>query len=218
MNKIKKINPILITGAERSGSTFIARILDMCGVWSGDCNRMFENNGIPEFKRSYSLFPQTALLTIPVSWHEEILTILQNQNWTGKDWMVKGSFLAQYWPIWYYAFPDAKWLIVRRRTGDVIQSCIKTGYMKTFKNPENLKLICAEQEDEGWVWWVHQYEKKFVEMMEHGLNCRVLWPERMVDGDFSQMRETVEWLGLKWNSKIPEVISPLLDKDRRVKK
>lgn len=217
MNKIQKINPILVTGAERSGSTLIARILDMCGVWSGDCNRMYENDKLFRFiKRKSPFFPDSKLITPFISLDGLVLNEIKQQDWYGKDWMVKGSKLAQYWPLWYYSFPNAKWIIVRRRTGDIIQSCIKTGYMKLFKNPDNLELLGFEDEAQGWLWWVHQYEKKFVEMMQSGVNCKVVWPDRMVVGDYDQMKEMVDWLGLKWNDKIPEVFEPLLEKSRRV--
>lgn len=220
MNNIKNISPILITGAERSGSTIIARILDMCDVWKGDCDKMFENKKLHTLQNNYfknKTIPitDTLLLNMPLGWEISVLEALSQQGWTGGVWMNKSSLQARLWPFWHYAFPNAKWLIVRRRTGDVIQSCIKTGYMKLFKNTNNLKLVNASTEEEGWLWWVHQYEKKFIEMMQHGLNCRVIWPERMVDGDFSQIKETIEWLGLKWNRKIPEVVSPLLEKSRR---
>jgi hypothetical protein len=213
-------NPILITGAERSGSTFIARILDMCGVWSGNCNNMFENEMITSLHSTFmkyegSLFPPTRCLYVPMDWRNMVHKILEDEDWHDGAWMVKSSLLAQYWPTWYYTYPDAKWVIVRRRTADVVQSCLKTGYMKLFKNKCNLGQLKLTEERDGWLWWIHQYEKKFVEMIEEGLNCRVIWPDRMAEGDFSQVKETVEWLGLEWNNKIPEVILPLLEKSRR---
>lgn len=218
MNRIVKINPILVTGVERSGSTLVAHILDMCGVFSGNCNSMFENKAILQLHKYHTaLFPETSLISIPVGWSDAVNKCLKDEGLKGQPWMVKGSKLAQYWPIWQYSYPDAKWLIVRRRTGDIIQSCVKTGYMKQFKNPAIREKIGVEDEEQGWLWWTYQYQKKFVELVHHGANVRVVWPERMVDGDFSQMKETIEWLNLKWNSKIPEVITPLLAKSRRGK-
>ena len=207
-------NPILITGVERSGSTLIAKILYLCGVKPGYCNGMFENELITkynrEFLQDYTLsFPESKELSIPADWSNKIDKVgLKN------PWMVKSATLARMWPIWDYAYPDAKWLIIRRRTGDVIQSCLKTGYMKTFKDPKNLSLLGFTYEEEGWLWWVHQYEAKFVEMIQAGLNCRIIWPERMVTGNYQQIFETIDWLGLKWNNKIPEIIDPLLNKSR----
>jgi hypothetical protein len=220
---IRKIqyDPILVTGAERSGSTFIAKILDMCGVFSGKCNGMFENIIISEFNNDFLKnypfdFPKTKDLSIPIRWKGAVEGVLTVEQALDKPWMIKSATLARMWPVWNYAYPDAKWLIIRRRTGDVIQSCLKTGYMKTFKNIENLQALNFVKEEEGWLWWIHQYETKFVEMMQAGLNCRVIWPERMVTGDYSQIYETVEWLGLKWNNQIPEVIDHLLNKSREV--
>jgi len=212
-------NPIFITGVERSGSTIIARILDLCNVSSGNCNNMFENVIINEFNTDYlknfSLtFPKTADIDIPIRWKGAVDGVLLVENCLDKPYMVKSAMLARLWPIWNYAYPDAKWLIVRRRTGDVIQSCLKTGYMKTFKSSENLLSLGFTKEEEGWLWWIHQYENKFVEMIKAGLNCRVIWPERMVTGNYEQMYETIEWLGLKWNEQIPNIIDPLLSKSR----
>ena len=216
-----KHDPILITGVERSGSTLIARILGLCGVWSGYCNNMFENQTIVGFNNellnlSPIGLPDVDTLQIPVNWGKSINRVLVAQKGLGKPWMVKHSGLTRLWPVWNYAYPDAKWLIVRRRTGDVIQSCIKTGYMRIFKDPVIRSEFLFENEGQAWLWWVHEYEKRFVQMIEAGLNCRIIWPERMVTGDYQQIYETIEWLGLRWNNAIPNIIDPLLNKSREV--
>ena len=217
----KNLEPILVTGVERSGSTLIAKILDLCGVQSGRCNGMFEHIMLTEFDKDilkeYPLsFPETKDINIPVRWKSVVEGVFMDEHALNKPWMIKSPTLARMWPIWNYAFPDAKWLIVRRRTGDVIQSCLKTGYTKTFKDSKNLSALNLTYEEEGWLWWVHQYEAKFVEMIQTGLNCRIIWPERMVTGNYEQIYETVEWLGLKWNNNIPKMIDPLLNKSREV--
>lgn len=216
-----KHDPILITGVERSGSTLIARILGLCGVWSGACNNMAENYTITDFNNEVLNqhpigLPDIETLQIPVNWRKSVEGVLVAQHGINKPWMVKHSGLSKLWPVWNYAYPDAKWLIVRRKTGDVIQSCIKTGYMLTFKDPVIRNEFLFETEEEAWLWWVHEHEKRFVQMIEAGLNCRIIWPERMVTGDYKQIYETVEWLGLKWNNDIPRVIDPLLNKSREV--
>ena len=213
--------PILITGVERSGSTMIAKILSMCGVWSGTCNNMFENHAFCAMNQRILeqhplLMPDRTGLQISVNWKDEVEKALIRDHYPGHAWMIKQSGLARLWPIWNYAYPDAKWLIIRRRTGDVIQSSMKTGYMRLFKDPENLEKLGLTSEEEGWLWWIHEYENRFVDMIQAGLNCRVIWPERMVYGNYQQIFETVEWLGLKWNNNIPKVIDPLLNKSREV--
>lgn len=219
MNIEQQYSPIFITGAERSGSTLVAKILSMCGVSSGECNNMFEHYVISSMTHDLvedGLFsmPNTDDLMIPVKWKEKVMSFVGIP--TNSPWMIKQSLLSRTWSIWNYSFPDSKWIIVRRRTGDIIQSCMKTGYMKLFKNETKLNKLHLTKEEEGWLWWVHEYEKRFVEMVQSGLNCRIVWPDRMVVGNYQQMYETVEWLGLKWNNKIPEVIGPLLEKSKSI--
>jgi hypothetical protein len=218
MNGNKTYQPIFITGAERSGSTFIAKILNMCGVQHGISNGMYENRIIVEqnmklLDKHLFLFPNIDELTIPVNWHNFIDGVRVAQM-TDTYWMVKHSSIARLWPLYAYAFPNAKWIIVRRRTGDIVRSCVQTGYMKTFKNEDNLKKLNLTKEEEGWIWWVRRYEERFIEMINAGVNCKIVWPERMVTGDYTQMFELVDWLGLKWNNRIPSVIDPLLTKSR----
>jgi len=214
--------PIFVTGVERSGSTLIAKIFDICGTHVGLVSTMYENitfrlliDTFLQSTKNGSLFPDTKNQTIPLDWRETILATLKNEGYKDGPWLCKSSRMTQMWPAWNYAFPNARWIIVRRRTPDIIQSCIKTGYMKLFKDPTCLKQIRASSEEEGWKWWIHQYEKRFVEMIEAGVNCKQVWPERMVTGDYQQIYETLEWLGLEWNSKIVETIDPMLTKSRR---
>jgi hypothetical protein len=216
--------PIFVTGVERSGSSLIARIFSICGAFTGSVSTMYENYGMTLLmdkfleKRNNVLYPDIKDLSIPLDWRDRVQDILKKEGYTDGPWMCKSSKLAQMWPVWNYAYPNARWIIVRRRTGDIVESCVKTGYMKKFKEEGNLKSINAATEEDGWKWWVHQYEKRFVTMIESGVNCRIVWPERMVTGDYQQIYETLDWLGLEWNSKIVETIDPMLNKSRRKEK
>jgi hypothetical protein len=216
--------PIFVTGVERSGASIVAKIFSMCGAYTGEVNVMQENKQLKEMTHDYLLeSPLNDLmlpidyLYIPVSWKRQVERIIANQGIKEKSqWMYKDSQLAQTWPVWNFAFPNAKWIIVRRRTGDIIQSCIKTGFMTMFKSQENRDKINVIDESSGWLWWVHEYEKRFVQMIEAGVNCKIVWPERMVMGDYQQIHETLDWLGLKWNSEVFKVIDPMLEKSRRI--
>ena len=222
--------PVFVTGAERSGSSLIARILELSGIFTGRTTNMFENIKLLNLSRTYlqyppitgyhtpprdHFFPKTDQLNIPLDWKNKVDHILREEGYRNNQWMFKCSLIAPMWPIWNYAYPNARWLIVRRRTGDVIESCVKTTYMTLCKDQLNLDKINVTTEREGWKWWVHQYEEKFVEMIEAGVNCKIIWPERMVSGDYQQIYETLEWLGFNWSTKIVEVIDPMLIKSRR---
>jgi len=77
------------------------------------------------------------------------------------------------------------------------------------------KMIGVNNAHEGWLWWVREHEKKFVEMITEGLNCKIVWPERMVNGDYHQMFETLEWVGLRWKDDLLSYIDPLLWTSRK---
>jgi hypothetical protein len=212
-------SPIFITGADRSGSTLIARILQIgnINVFAGETNNMLENIPIRKMMDEFLMgdpnnqfMPDTTQMYIPTDWSQRVKQSMQRQGLNNQSWMLKGALMTQLWPVWNYAFPNARWIIVRRRTGDIIQSCVKTGYMTLFKNTPNQLAVGAKSEEEGWLWWVHQYEIRFREMIESGVNCKVVWPERMVHGDYQQIYETLEWLNLPWSTDIVNVIDPLL--------
>jgi hypothetical protein len=207
--------PILITGIPRSGTSIIAGVIKQCGAFIGNVSRrgMYENDNIREHlvkqyfyrigadPRGQFPIPSTINLPIPGDWRERVEKIITMEGYhelNGGYWVYKGTGMSLIWPVWHNAFPNAKWIIVRRRTGDVIQSCLKTTYMKAYNDID------------GWKGWVHQYERKFVEMMEAGVNCKIIWPERMVTGDFQQMKEVLEWVGLQWTDEIKDFIDPLL--------
>jgi hypothetical protein len=215
MNTDRLNTPVFVTGIERSGSSIIAKIISLCGAFTGEVSHMQENLLIKQLVTNYYKsvhsdskgqfpLPDTNELLIPSDWKIKVLDILKAEQYRLSElWMYKESRICQIWPIWNYAFPDAKWIIVRRRTGDIIESCLKTGYMTAYNDKE------------GWLTWVHQHEKLFVEMIEIGLNCKVVWPERMVSGDYKQMYEMIDWLGLDWNDKIVSLVEPMLYNSRQ---
>ena len=140
--------PIFITGVQRSGTSLIARIINYSGAFAGHVSPMYENIYVKDLidfyynqlkvptSGQYPLLDTNELL-IPVVWQNKIREILEYEKYNNRTWMLKGFRLGQMWPVWNYAFPNAKWIIVRRRTGDIINSCIKTDYMDAFKDKNN---------------------------------------------------------------------------------
>ena len=227
-------SPILITGAARSGTSMIAGIINLCGAFGGNMTGptrnnqkgMFENAAIRDtivkpFLRQLGVdslgqypLPKTESLLIPRDWKQQVEDVMRKEGYAGGPWMYKGAKSCLLWPVWHYAFPDAKWIIVRRRTGDIVRSCIRTAFMRAFRLEENRKAVGVSTEEEGWIWWVRQHEKRFVEMIEAGLNVKIIWPHRMVYGDYKQVYEMLDWLGLEWKTEIVDFIDPKLWKAR----
>ena len=221
---IKMPSPVLITGIPRSGSSMIAATINLCGAFGGIMSKrgMYSNDTIRESllkpyldmvcadpEGQYPL-PKSEAVTVPAYWRDRVEQVMRDEGYKKGAWMYKDARLCLTWQVWNISFPDAKWIIVRRRTGDIIQSCLKTGYMRAFKDVDNIKAVGAENETKAWLWWVEQYEKKFIEMINEGVNYKIIWPERMVDGDYQQLYELCDWLGLKWETKALEFISKLL--------
>ena len=219
--------PILVTGCARSGTSMIAKVINICGAFGGRMNAMYENKAIQEqmvklylgnlgydSKGQYPM-PTIEGLVSPFNWKMRVEDIMTKEGYQKGLWLLKDTKMCQMWPVWNNAFPNAKWIIVRRRTGDIVQSCLKTGYMTAFADEHVQKEIGVSNEQDGWLWWEHEHEKRFVEMITEGLNCKVIWPSRMVYGDYQQLYETLDWLKLPWRSEILSVIDPLLWNSRQ---
>ena len=230
-------SPILITGAARSGTSMVAGVINMCGAFGGimagknknNQKGMFENVAIrntilkPYLRQikvdplgQYPL-PDVSNLVIPRDIQQRVEQVMVDEGYKAGAWMYKGAKMCLSWPVWHYAFPNAKWIIVRRKTEDIVRSCVRTGFMRAFYSDVNQKAVGVKTEDEGWRWWVEQHEKRFNEMINEGLNCKVVWPDKMVVGDYKQLYETLEWLGLEWKTEVLHFIDPLLFHSRKKK-
>ncbi len=211
------MKPIFVTGVERSGISLIARVIAQSGVFFGKVNKMYEHEGIWKLINSYYQtigvnpngqypLPDPEDIMISTAWREKVLGALKRDGFRGDGtFMIKDARICQTWPLWHNAFPEARWVVVRRRTGDIIQSCMKTDFMDGFHNTEYWEKVGVDKEEDAWKWWVRWHEQRFVEMITEGVDCKIVWPHRMVTGDYKQIYETLRWLGLVWKSEILEI-------------
>lgn len=210
--------PILITGCARSGTSMTAGIVDLCGAWGGVTSGPNKNNrkGMFENARIRNDFVKPFLTSIRadpmgqdplpdiekcklisvsavIQWRQKILAEIRDQGYKGnQQWYYKGAKLCLIWPLWHRAFPKAKWIIVRRKSEDIIQSCLKTAFMKAYNS------------ERGWYKWVDRHKDRFLEMGQAGLNIRYAWPQKMIDFDLTEIGITIAELGLKWNQEAVE--------------
>lgn len=235
MNSDRLPDPVLVTGAARSGTSMVAGAIHLCGAFGGimrgpnsnNAKGMFENAKIVNtitkpYLRELGLdplgqfpLPDINNLPIPTDWRRRVEQVFRDEGYQSGPLFYKGAKSCLFWPVWNYAFPKSKWVIVRRRTGDIVNSCLHTGFMRAFSNTNFQKAVGVDNERDGWIWWVNQHLTRFREMIDEGINIKIVWPERMVDGDFSQLVETIEWLGLKWNPEVLTFIDSKLWKSRQ---
>lgn len=210
--------PILITGAARSRTSLVAGIVHLCGAFGGQLlppninnkKGMFENFAIREqiikpFLRYLNADPlgqnplpdqeQVRKLTsgqgFGIIWKCRVLDILRSQGLHKEmRWFYKDAKICLTWQAWREAFPDARWIIVRRNTDEIIDSCLRTSFMKGYKNRE------------GWEGWVNFHIKRFCEMLFSDMNITVIWTDKLLDGDYSVIQPLVEESGLKWDKNI----------------
>lgn len=208
----------------------VAGIIQICGAQGGYVTKMYENKQIREHvvkpylskvnidsNGHYPLLPSPSFHTSPAglfqiwNWSGLVNTILRSQNVVGQ-WYYKDSRICLTWRHWYNSYPEAQWVLVKRRSEDIVESCMKTGHMKAFLIPEVQRAIGVNTPQEGWDWMVQYYNQLMLTMNEE-LHCLIVTPEKMAQGDFSEMRKVIETLGLEWKEKeIQEYIQPKLFK------
>lgn len=225
--------PIIITGIPRSGASMVAGVIKICGAFGGEMSGykgVHENDAIREtLEKPYLAsiwademgqypLPEKKHIKIPLTWRESVEEIIERDGYKDGEWFYKSSRAALIWQVWHNAYPRAKWIIVRRKTSDIIESCLKTGYMKAFKDSKKREAINVKTEVDGWLWWIREYEKYFVDMITAGLDCKVVYPERLVYGDYSQLYSTLDWVRLQWHYSIFNYVDPLLEATRKKEK
>ncbi len=223
-------SPILITGCARSGTSLVAGIINMCGAFGGKMsgatpnnpkgmyeNSKIRNNIVKPYLRDIGVdkmgqypLPGVTDLSVPGDWRSRVEQVMRDQGYVDGSVFYKGAKICLTWPVWYYTFPDAKWVIVRRRTDDIVNSCLRTGFMRAFGKKDIQRQVRVDNEYDGWVWWVNQHLKRFQEMADAGLDYKVVWPHKMVYNDYREIMELINWLGLEWNSDVFNFIDPRL--------
>lgn len=185
---------IFITGAARSGTTLTASIFEACGANLGKVNSLKEcvevRDGIVKpYLQGHGFdplgqnpLPVLSELTHPSNFRGIVLNAL------GPGTQVyKGAKLCLMWPVWQRAFPEATYVIVRRDTPSIVDSCIRTSFMRAFKNRE------------GWTKWVDDHIERFSEMKKNLPNVLEVWPGKFIKGDDAEMSHIVNLCGFAYD-------------------
>jgi len=215
-----KQDPILITGCARSGTSLVAGIIDRCGAFGGGVlgptphnkrgqyeNREIVDRLVKPYLRIQHLdpmcqkpLPDPQNLLPYDNLEPEVRRILREDGYQDGPWYYKTAKACLMWPIWHKAFPKAKWVIVRRETEEIVESCMRTGFMRKRSTREE------------WREWVRIHELRFQEMIDaEAIDVEEVWPREFFVGDFLRVRDMIEWLGLEWKGdEVIEFVSPAL--------
>ena len=218
------MDPILIIGAARSGTSLVAGSVHACGAFGGQMvnanpanpKGYFENRrlrervlkpllrGLKGDVRAQKPLPEMRLVhsvarTKGKLFRAAVIGQMRQQGYREGPWFYKCPKSAHVWPIWHAAFPDARWVIVRRADEQIIDSCIKTRFMRGYSTRE------------GWQSWVDAHKTRFQEIIDSGLKHFEIWPESIVSGDLEQIKALIAWLELDWNEAgVLDFVSPAL--------
>lgn len=215
--------PILITGAARSRTSMCAGIVHFSGAFGGNMTGptpynkkgQFENNYVRDhitkpYLRHMGLdplcqhpLPDPAKLIDYPNLRTRVKGAMMEAGYKEGPWFYKGAKMCLLWPIWHEAFPNARWIIVRRDPGEIARSCMRTPFMRAFKTVG------------GWMGWVHEHERRFGEMKAAGLDVTEVWSSEIINGNFDTIRGFVEGTeGLTWrDAKVRDFVDPGLTKE-----
>lgn len=217
------LDPIIIVGVPRSGTSMTAGVIEQCGAFGGNTDsnkkkRQFENitiqrditkpffitmksspTGHKNFPNIYKVKEVCKNDTLVSNFRNAVISVINNQGYKEGSWYIKDSRITLIWPIWNAAFPKAKWIIVRRDVEDIVRSCLRTDFMDTYNTRS------------GWLSLVSEYERHFEDMYNSKLIIGEVWPQRMINGDFAGIQLIINNLQLEWNKeKIMGFVEPKL--------
>ena len=186
--------PIFVTGAARSGTSLTAGLLDKHGVFGGktipgNANNpkgFFEHRDIREHivKTHLKLLGADDMGQNPLpnyfladpELRTKVISIMKRDGLQAhQTFYYKGAKLCLIWKTWQEAFPNAKWIIVRRPDEQIISSCNRTHFMFKRKDWDN---------------WLDFHKEMFYSMKEE-CDCREVWTNKLIDGDYTEIKEVL---------------------------
>jgi hypothetical protein len=220
MNEQNFNRPILITGLPRSGTSLISGIIATCGAWSGstvpgnqeNIKGYYEHTRLRELVNKAILkqlgcdplgvkvLPQIDRLPKISDFKNVVVQNLLADGYRGDaPWMFKDAKMLLLWPYYVDAFPKARWIIVRRERAQVIDSCLRTSFMKQHS-----------QERAFWNTWAIEYEKRIEQLKSSNADCIEISSNEVVQPEGRKaLKKLVRKLKLNWNKNaVDQFIEP----------
>jgi hypothetical protein len=166
--------PIFIVSPPRSGSSFTAHVLSELGVFIGktkpadkwNVNGYYENermralivnymrlNDKEHLRKRYN--PENLSADYP-HFKDLMLAIATGEGCAnGQPWLFKDPKIAYCWQMMNRSFPNARWLIVRRKRSEVLASIKRTEFMDAYST------------DEEWIGYLERYSR-MIDRLEAG--------------------------------------------------
>ncbi len=205
-------SPIFVLGLPRSGTSMVAGSLKICGAWAGTTvggsgvenpRGFFEHvvireKIIKEFLHFLKCDPLGVNLLPPRDLQinnpklslilEKVITADGYKN--DRPWLYKDAKLTLLWSVFKTAFPKARWVIVQRDRKSIINSCLRTSFMKQHSI-----------DPQFWDGYVSEYRARLSLFKASGADFREIDAPEILGGQFDQLQQLVDWLGLTFDKK-----------------
>jgi hypothetical protein len=209
--------PVLVTGAPRSGTSMVTGLLGLCGLWLGstvpggkeNIRGFFENVILreriqKEILRQGHFDPLGVRILPPSDWHPAVrnfrdavgAALAAQQYGGGQAWGFKDAKLALTWRTWHEHFPQARWIIVRRPSDEIVASCLRTSFMKQHS-----------VDPAFWRQFVAEYLERLGALYQTTGWCRTIEASDVVSARFTALERVVNELGLTWR---PEAVQAFI--------
>jgi len=117
-----------------------------------------------------------------------IRVVLESEGYDNdRPWLYKDAKLTLLWPIYKKSFPEAKWVIVNRDKEGIINSCLRTSFMRQHSGDR-----------EYWERFVAVYVSRLTALRNSGACVLEVSSSEIVNGGLESLKDTVNQLGLTY--------------------
>lgn len=214
------LDPIIVTGLPRSRTSMTMQMLELSGMFVGEVlgatpanpqKQMEQREIIDKIQKvhlkKFKFDPMGQKPLPPIKWYEpdpkrkeRTLSIMKKHGLENDTiWGFKDSKASLDWRCWNAAFPNAVWIVTERIDKDVIDSCLRTSFMKKYSDSE------------GWQYWIDEHKKRFEDMFFYLERIYKLNTDDVVAYKFDELERIIKDVGLNWDyEKIKNQVKPII--------
>ena len=203
-------DPILITGAGRSGTSLVAGIIHRHGAVAGAVGKpgdrwnptgYYENYEMVESvsksilrRAGFDIMGQKPIPKEPIpaeDIRQKVEKIAFKQGIKPGDvWYYKDAKLLLVYKSYLKSFPGSKIMLVRREPTGIVNSCMRTPFM------------AGRTTQEQWLEWLEDYERFMGYLKSESQNVVEIWYEDLQAGNYTGIENVIRWLGFEFNKEI----------------